>query len=698
MPEQLSPEFRVTLQDVDATETLGATLAHLAQRGDVFYLIGELGVGKTSFSRGFLREFFGDPALDVPSPSYLLQFRYCDAETVEGSAQEAVRRDNGNSAEDVQEKKAVGHTFCTGSSSLLPHCPVYHIDPYRLPEGKIAALLDFDEIFASVALIEWPDRLGPQLTSADSPPRLEVRFEGFGPQAQGRSVVLTGVGKRWREIVESWSLNGGPTCQLAEPPGDVQGEEAATTPAENGSKLVSSVKTATKRQPAGLGAKELDADLSSWRVLGIESSCDDTGAAILDGNGKILGEALASQAGIHEAWGGVVPRLAQEAHRGAIDETVNEALRRADIKPEELTAVSVTVGPGLGLCLEVGVRKALQIASKYRLPLVRVHHMEAHAMIVKLPPQPSAQAPAQDNAPKAAVEECMDFPFLTLLVSGGHNLAVLTQGLGQHRILGSTIDDSIGEAFDKTARLLGISKIPGGPHLERLAREGDAEVFGTSLPMPLSKTRDPVLQKGCDFSFSGLKTAVRTLVDRELPDDKKSSMPESSVDEIRANIAAAFQEVAVKHLCQRAARAAEWALEYEPKLKWLIVAGGVAANQVVRAGLREVAENAGLEMRCPPPRLCVDNGVMVAWAGIERLRLGLFEVPPSESGVEHAVEIRPRWPLGERDARCQPQKLPKGQKRKFAGAQATANAKLGADDANAGEQVLKAAKVCSTSP
>jgi len=248
-----------------------------------------------------------------------------------------------------------------------------------------------------------------------------------------------------------------------------------------------------------------------------------------------------------------------------------------------------------------------------------------------------------------------------LLVSGGHNMAVLTRGVGQHIILGSTIDDSIGEAFDKTARVLGITQVPGGPHLERLAKDGDPKVH--VLPRPLSKTRDKALMDGCDYSFSGLKTAVRTLVEKELPSAKASALAEEDLHKAKADVAAAFQNVAVQHLCERASRAAGWAMELEPSTKWLVVAGGVAANKEVRKGLEEVAEEHSLQMRCPPPRLCVDNGVMVAWAGIERFLLGLYEEPPSKTGADNHVEIRPRWPLGERDPRSQ-QRFPKGQKRK----------------------------------
>jgi N6-L-threonylcarbamoyladenine synthase len=351
-----------------------------------------------------------------------------------------------------------------------------------------------------------------------------------------------------------------------------------------------------------------------------------------------------------------VPKLAQEGHRKAIDATVEEALKRAGVAAADLSAVSVTVGPGLGLCLQVGVKQAYSIAAKHRLPLVRVHHMEAHALVARLP----KQTEIPETGPITAAANPA-FPFLTLLVSGGHNMAVLTRGLGNHHILGSTIDDSVGEAFDKTARLLGITQVPGGPHLEKLAREGDDTAV--LLPKPLSKTRDLCLQTGCDFSFSGLKTAVRQHTEKEFKNGSKDGedpLAEGTASrKARADIAASFQRVAVEHLCQRAARALEWAQEMEPDLRSMVVAGGVAANQQVRKGLTEVASDAGLEMSCPPPRLCVDNGVMVAWAGIERLRAGLFEAPPSEAAVDSFVEVRPRWPLGERDERSSRGYVPK---------------------------------------
>mmetsp|Transcript_43662 Transcript_43662/g.103028 ORF Transcript_43662/g.103028 Transcript_43662/m.103028 type:complete len:678 (+) Transcript_43662:66-2099(+) len=659
MPEESteasSGGFAIKLEDVEATERFGAALAAQAQRGDVFFLKGELGSGKTSLARGFLRHFFSDPQLDVPSPSYLLHFVYSSGDPLRKPLTEGV------TVPEAAKLPTQPHRVEAGQRALIADCPVHHLDPFRLPAGKIASLIDFDLIFGDIALVEWPDRLGEQLVKDGHPPRLEIEFEGFGPQAEGRSVRLHGKGPRWPAVVAAWQASGGPALPAPLAP---LVQPATVGAADSGDVPEKPSVGAAAAKPGS--AKPLPSNPADWRVLGIESSCDDTGAAVLSGTGKILGEALASQSGIHSQWGGVVPKLAQEGHSQAIDATVEEALRRAGTTPDQLSAVAVTVGPGLGLCLEVGVRKALKIAAKHRLPLVRVHHMEAHTLVTRLPPAATAKKEETAEKPEEAAADVLPklepaFPFLTLLVSGGHNMAVLTRGIGRHHILGSTIDDSIGEAFDKTARCLAITQVPGGPALEKLAKEGKPGVY--SLPKPLSKTRDPNLRDGCDVSYSGLKTAARTLTEKELSEKKLAELSEDEVRQARANIAYTFQRTAVDHLCQRAGQAVEWAREMEPEIASLVVAGGVAANQTVRQGLKEVAEAGSLEMRCPPPRLCVDNGVMVAWTGVERLHLGLWEEPPSESGAEH-VEVRPRWPLGSRDLRSQTVKGPRPPKRK----------------------------------
>jgi glycoprotease/Kae1 family metallohydrolase len=270
---------------------------------------------------------------------------------------------------------------------------------------------------------------------------------------------------------------------------------------------------------------------------------------------------------------------------------------------------------------------------------------------------PANDAPHGATAPTASTQLSPDgvppFPFLTLLVSGGHNLLVLTTALGAHAILGSTLDDSIGEAFDKTARLLGIPQIPGGPVLERLAREGDPRRH--ALPAPLSKTKDAELRASCDFSYAGLKSAVRQLLETRLPPTRRSELPAAELQRELADVAASFQRVAVEHLAQRTARALEWALETAPNLTCLVVAGGVAANLLVRSELARVASEAGLPMVCPPLRLCMDNGLMVAWTGVQRLRLGLAERPLRADADDETqrlfVEVRPKWPLGPRDPR-----------------------------------------------
>ncbi len=240
-------------------------------------------------------------------------------------------------------------------------------------------------------------------------------------------------------------------------------------------------------------------DGAPFTVLGIETSCDDTGVAVVRSDGTILGEALASQAALHEEWGGVVPGIARDAHTAALDNTVAEALARAGMaSAAEVDAVAVTVGPGLEICLRVGCEGAKALAVRHGKPFVGVHHLEAHVLMSRLAAR--AEAAAAEAAAEAAPP--VDFPFLTLLTSGGHCQLLLSTGLGEHSVLGSTLDDALGEAFDKVARML---ELPvgggGGPAVEALAREGDPRAV--ALPIPMQR------KKNLDFSFAGLKTAVR---------------------------------------------------------------------------------------------------------------------------------------------------------------------------------------------
>lgn len=334
-------------------------------------------------------------------------------------------------------------------------------------------------------------------------------------------------------------------------------------------------------------------------VLGLESSCDETAAAILRADGTVLAEAVLSQLADHAPFGGVVPEIAARAHLAHLPALIRRVLEQAGTTPAGLSAVAATAGPGLIGGLIVGATMGKGIAAARGIPYLAINHLEAHALTPRLP---------------GVHPGGLDFPYLLLLLSGGHCQCVAVEGVGRHRRLGTTLDDAVGEAFDKSAKLLGLPW-PGGPHLERLAAGGDPSRF--PLPRPL------LGRPGCDFSFSGLKTAVAQIVAKGLDEQG------------RADLAASFQAAVAATLADRARHA----LGMAPGSTALVVAGGVAANAAVRHALRTVAERAGLPLVAPPIRLCTDNAVMVAWAGIERLRAGLAD------GLDHAP--RPRWPLAE---------------------------------------------------
>ncbi|MFT8245392.1 tRNA (adenosine(37)-N6)-threonylcarbamoyltransferase complex transferase subunit TsaD [Roseomonas sp. BN140053] len=335
-------------------------------------------------------------------------------------------------------------------------------------------------------------------------------------------------------------------------------------------------------------------------VLGLESSCDETAAAILAPDGRVLAETLLSQVVEHARFGGVVPEIAARSHLVHLPALCARVLEQAGLRPGQLGGVAATSGPGLIGGLVVGASFGKGIALAQGLPFVAVNHLEAHALTPRLP---------------GLLEQAPAFPYLLLLLSGGHCQCVAVEGLGRYRRLGTTLDDAVGEAFDKAAKLLGLPW-PGGPHLERLAAAGDPG----RIPLP----RPMLGRPGCDFSFSGLKTAVAQAAGR---------LPEGGSG--RADLAAAFQAAVAAVLADRARNA----LRMAGSPTALVVSGGVAANGAVRAALAGVAAAAGLPLVAPPVRLCTDNAVMVAWAGIERLRAGLRDP------VDHAP--RPRWPLDE---------------------------------------------------
>jgi len=335
------------------------------------------------------------------------------------------------------------------------------------------------------------------------------------------------------------------------------------------------------------------------RVLGLETSCDETAAAVVEDAQspaeRILSSVVASQVAEHAPFEGVVPEIAARAHLEAIDGVVRKALRDAGVGFKDLDGIAATGGPGLIGGVMVGVMTGKAFAAVHALPFIAVNHLEGHALTQRL-------------------VSGVEFPFLLLLVSGGHCQLLAVEGVGQYRRLGTTIDDALGEAFDKVAKLLGLG-FPGGPAVERAAQSGDPK--GYALPRPM------LGRAGCDFSFSGLKTAVRRAVEGE---------------SLRvADLAASFQQVAAEVVEDRVAHAVAMFRARHPGPVTLVVAGGVAANSVLRARLAEFCAKKDVTLSVPPLALCTDNAAMIAWAGLERLKLGRTD------GLD--FRPRPRWPL-----------------------------------------------------
>ena len=324
--------------------------------------------------------------------------------------------------------------------------------------------------------------------------------------------------------------------------------------------------------------------------LGLESSCDETAAALVTGDRRVLAHRLAGQEMAHRPYGGVVPEIAARAHVEALEPLIEAALADAGVRLADVDAIAATAGPGLIGGVMVGLVTGKALAHAAGKPLVAVNHLEGHALSPRL------------SDPDLA------FPYLLLLVSGGHCQLLLVEGVARYRRLATTIDDAAGEAFDKTAKILGLG-FPGGPAVEQAALAGDARAV--PLPRPLKGSREP------HFSFAGLKAAVA----RAAPDHAP------------ADVAASFQAAVVDCLIDRTARA----LTLAPEATALVVAGGVAANAAVRAALQQLAATHGLRFVAPPLWLCTDNAAMIAWAGAERFAAGLTD--PLDTPA------RARWPL-----------------------------------------------------
>lgn len=337
-------------------------------------------------------------------------------------------------------------------------------------------------------------------------------------------------------------------------------------------------------------------------ALGIETSCDETSVALVNGSGEILSHLILSQHEYHSAYQGVVPEIAARAHLEHLPRLIKEALNKANLTFDDISLIAATTGPGLIGGVIVGAMLGKGLAYSLNIPFMPVNHLEGHVL--------SARLSKQD----------LSFPYLSLLMSGGHTQILHVRDVGKYEIWGNAIDDAVGECFDKVAKLMKLP-YPGGPEIEKRAKHGNIKAF--NFPRPLRH------EKNCNFSFSGLKTAVRYTIDK---------LPELT-DEVKADLCASFQEAVADVLISRLRQACEQVRDKQLNIAYLTSGGGVAANTYLKEKMLQVLEKEGINFYAPPKGLCTDNGAMIAWAGIEHFKQG-------NSGCL-TTKPRPRWPLDE---------------------------------------------------
>ncbi|XP_077978995.1 tRNA N6-adenosine threonylcarbamoyltransferase, mitochondrial-like [Glandiceps talaboti] len=396
--------------------------------------------------------------------------------------------------------------------------------------------------------------------------------------------------------------------------------------------FVNSVQNNSKTRPdlSGVPSRQTSISTRGFRtshhksrrlVLGIETSCDETGAAVVNEDGQLLGESLHSQKDVHLKTGGIIPPVAQKLHQENIGRVVLDALDKSNVGFKDLSAVATTVMPGLALSLGVGLNYTKQLVQDTGLPFIPIHHMEAHALTVRM-------------------IERVDFPFLVFLVSGGHCILAVMRGLGDCLVLGQTLDTAPGESYDKVARRLQLDKHPecigmsGGQAIEHLAKTGIHTYLQYRTPM--------VHHKNCSFSFSGLRTSTSHFVEQH---EKLQGVDSPLLLSNISDIAASFQFRVTHQMVKKVARAMIYSQEenlISEENQTLVVSGGVASNSYIRKALQYLCDQYNYRLVCPPPKLCTDNGIMIAWAGMERLKqgIGIAEDPQN-------VRYEPRWPLGE---------------------------------------------------
>lgn len=353
------------------------------------------------------------------------------------------------------------------------------------------------------------------------------------------------------------------------------------------------------------------------KILGIETSCDETAAAIIDDEKNILSNVVNSQIDLHKIYGGVVPEIAARSHGEIIDKIIAQSLKEANLELNEIDAIAATCGPGLIGGVIVGAISAKAIASALNKPFLAINHLEAHLLTPRLTNE-------------------IEFPYLALLLSGGHCQILLAKKVGEYEKIGETIDDALGEAFDKVSQMLGLG-YPGGPIVEKLAKIGDENRF--NFPKPLLQN-DFEKKNIYNFSFSGLKTAVRRQIEELIGENfSHLSSAQKIKEQDKADICASFQRTVCEILINRLKNVASGYDFKGLKPNKIVISGGVAANLYIFSKLEEWSKNQGFEIFAPPLKLCTDNGAMIAWAGIERAMLGLYD--------DLSFKPRAKWPLNE---------------------------------------------------
>lgn len=355
------------------------------------------------------------------------------------------------------------------------------------------------------------------------------------------------------------------------------------------------------------------------KILGIESSCDETAVAIVDENKNLLSNVVVSQIDIHKEFGGVVPEIASRNHLDIIGQTVLKALNNANITFNDIDGIAATCGPGLMGGLIVGALTAQTISSVFQKPFIPVNHLEGHILTSRL-------------------THNLDFPFLIFLISGGHSQILLAKNVGEYEKVGDTIDDSLGECFDKVAQMLGL-EYPGGPKIEQLAKNGDETKFKFVKPLIDAVGKGRNKENNLNFSFSGLKTAVRREIEKITSEDYDyKTTYKKLTEQDKKDISASFQKTIVDILKDRFKNTISYLYNKNISLNKLIFAGGVSANQYIKNNMLDFCKQYNYEIITPPLNLCTDNGAMIAWAGLEKFRIGKYD-------NNEVLTIKSRWEL-----------------------------------------------------